>query len=354
MLVIKEEAVCRFVLIASMLLFASGLAGKESDNTLHLYNWEAFLSAKVIGDFYEETGIHLKETFFADEGIRDEVMLSDRRNSFDLVVVESVRLQLLAQQGAISSLSLLRQDIERHYDDKWLNACGDYGIPYAWGTSGILYRKSAFDKPVTSWNDLLQPTMALNDRIAMYYHPIDLVASALLSIGSDPFDTDRDELLKAYSILESQRPFINTQNYILNYISTPSKLSEIDIAYGFSGDAYVLNTEAKGQEDKWEYVTPKEGTTIWLECLAVPAGVKMTNQIETLIKYLSQPKVAALNAEDTWFSTPNKSALQFVSENYLQDPVLNPPHSIIANSYLYRPVSELGLLTRQRMVEELR
>ncbi len=39
----------------------------------------------------------LKQQFFSDESIRDEVLLSERRGAFELVVVESVKLKALAK-----------------------------------------------------------------------------------------------------------------------------------------------------------------------------------------------------------------------------------------------------------------
>ncbi|MGF1749294.1 extracellular solute-binding protein [Vibrio cionasavignyae] len=327
----------------------------EINNSISLYNWEAFLAESVKNQLHTEHGVYIEETYFSDEGIRDEVMLSERRHAFDLVVIESVRLHLLAEQGVVARVPpQLKAELASYFDSKWNDACGDYGVPYAWGTSGILYRKSAFDVPVNSWSELLVPTAALKNRVAMYYHPVDAVASALLSQNKDPFSSSSKDLESAYKLLKEQRPSLYTPDYILNFLDSPEKINDIDIAFGFSGDEFVLNEEVEGQEGLWAYVLPKEGTTIWLECLAIPQGTTISPELVTAIRFLSEPQVAALNAEDSWFSTPHRFALEFVGQDYLNDPSLNPPQVVLEKSYLYRRVTDLGLLTRQRIVEDLR
>ncbi|MCL9773651.1 polyamine ABC transporter substrate-binding protein [Vibrio methylphosphonaticus] len=353
--ILRMDASRRLAKVLSLcaLCVSSFVYGGQS--VISLYNWEAFLADSVKERLRISHNVSIEETYFSDEGIRDEVMLSERRHAFDLVVIESVRLQLLANQGVVAKVpQTLKDELSSNFDSKWSDACGDYGIPYAWGTSGILYRESAFATPVTSWKALLEPSMESTGRIAMYYNPVDAVAIALLSEGKDPFSSVKQDLQQAYSLLSQQRPFLYTSDYILNFINSPEELSNIDIAFGFSGDEFVLNEVVQGEEGEWVYVIPKEGTIIWLECLAIPQGATITPDLLTTIRFLSQPQIAALNAEETWFSTPNPRALEYVGQDYLNAPSLNLPPAISERSVLYRRVTDLGLLMRQRIVEDLR
>lgn len=351
--VLPKEVVIKQVVLSALVMIAPAFA-EHSSNTVHLYNWEAYLSPTVKNDLKSKHKVAIEEFFFSDEAVRDELLLSERGRTIDLVVVESVRLQMLAKQGAIQNISSIQNQIADRFEKRWLEACGEYGIPYSWGTSGILYRSDKIQNPVTSWASLLMPDKALQNKISMYYHPIDLIGAAMLFLKHDPFSDDEEKLQHAYQLLEEQRPFLSSTQYILEAIQEPKKLDNVYMAFGFSGDDYVLNQLSNSDEVQWKYVVPEEGTVVWLECLAVPAGKPVSKATSEAIDYLSSPEVAALNAEESWFSSPNLNVTPYLSEEYLNDPIINPAPDLIERSYIYRPVSDIGLRLRQRIVEDLR
>ncbi len=325
----------------------------QAQHSTYLYNWEAFLSPVVIDKLRNTHQIDLKQIYFSDEAVRDELLLSERGKTIDLVVVESVRLQSLGKQGAIKPIKALSDELADRFDPKWVAACGDYGIPYAWGTSGIVFRGSE-DISVTSWRDLLEPSEALRGRVSMYFHPVDLIGAALMAVDLDPLSEREQDLQVAYQLLKKQRPYLKSTNYILDSIGNGNTLNSLDIAFGFSGDHHVLNSIQDESEFKWKYVIPKEGTIIWLECLAVPEGRSLSDQTIQVIRYLTAPEIAALNASTAWFSTPNQNVEMLLGEQYLNDKAINPDLELISKSYLYRPLSGKAQLLRQRIVEDLR
>ena len=107
------------------LFFYTAYQLAQSTTTLasevYLYNWDEFLSANVIERLKNEEGITLKQQYFSDKSIRDEVLISERRRSFQLAVIESVKLQTLGKQGIFNNLSGFS-----HFDGACLvGACGN-------------------------------------------------------------------------------------------------------------------------------------------------------------------------------------------------------------------------------------
>ncbi|GAL32082.1 predicted polyamine sensor NspS [Vibrio maritimus] len=335
-----------------LVLLCSPLQAEHGDYSVHIYNWEAFMAPSVINNLKLEHRIEIEQLYFSDEAVRDELLLSERGKTIDIVVIESVRLQALSRLGVVRPITSLREKLSSRFDAKWMDACGDYGIPYAWGTSGILYRHDKVTPPISSWRTLLEPADSLKGRVSMYYHPIDLIGAALLASNKHPFSEDEVALQSAHKLLKSQRSYLGTTNYILNEIGQPENLKNIDIAFGFSGDHHALNRAESSVN--WSYVVPKEGTIVWLECLAIPSGSRFHDKTLFTLDYLTSPEVAALNAEESWFSTPNKDVRAFLSQQYLDDPVISPESDLIEKSFIYSPVSDSGLLLRQRIVEDLR
>lgn len=337
------------ILIGGACLFSADVS--VSAEGVHLYNWEEFISQDVIERFQAANDVTIFQQFFSDESIRDEVILSERGSAFDIVVIESVRLSILAEQGLFINMSELQGKLKGNFDKRWIEGCGEYGIPYAWGTTGILYRTDRLEKP-TSWATLYEPDDRLSGRISMYYEPTDLVGGALLYAKQDPFTDDIEALKTVYPMLERQSSHLYSSNYVLEYISKPNMLNEIDVAFGYGGDSYVLNEVTDGEP--WGYAIPEEGTTIWLECLAVVQKQEINPDSFLFIEFLSQPQNAAANAQESWFSTPVTKARDIASLGYSKDTVLFPSEAVMERSFIYKRMSEDALRVRNRMTESLR
>ncbi|MFZ3408044.1 ABC transporter substrate-binding protein [Vibrio chagasii] len=330
--------------------FSPGLVfGQQHE--IYLYNWDEFLSESVIEKLNDTYGIALKQQYFSDESIRDEVLLSERRGAFELVVIESMKLKALAKQNLFHNLSGMQQSLANNFDSRWVDGCGDYGIPYAWGTSGILYRSDKVDTP-NSWKAILDPEAENSGRISMYYEPTDLVSTALLLNQFEPFTNNEQELRVAYKTLQTQKPHLESNEYVVDYIHQPERLAYIDLAYGYSGDSYILNEV--DPEASWAYIVPQEGTTLWLECIAAINNGELSEQAATILSFLSQPEIAAQNAMDSWFATPNSKAKALTSQEYQNDPELFPSQEVLERSYLYQPLEPNSLQIRNRIVDSLR
>ncbi|MEZ8945360.1 PotD/PotF family extracellular solute-binding protein [Vibrio sp. 10N.247.311.12] len=336
-------------ILASTSFLASPVFGQQHD--IYLYNWDEFLSDSVVTQLSDTYGISLKQQYFSDESIRDEVLLSERRGAFELVVIESMKLKALAKQNLFHNLSDLQQSLSSNFDSRWVDGCGEYGIPYAWGTSGILYRSGKVETP-KSWGALLDPETKTSGRISMYYEPTDLVSAALLMNQFEPFTNNEQELRVAYKTLQAQKPHLENNEYVVDYIRHPEHLANIDLAYGYSGDSYVLNDAEP--EASWAYTVPLEGTTLWLECMAAINNGERSPQATTILSFLSQPEIAAQNAMDSWFATPSSKAKALTSQEYQNDPELFPNKEVLDRSYLYQPLEPSSIQIRNRIVDSLR
>ncbi|CAK1698612.1 ABC transporter substrate-binding protein [Vibrio crassostreae] len=337
----------------SVLASSSFLAGTVygQQNEIYLYNWDEFLSDNVIEKLSDTYGIALKQQYFSDESIRDEVLLSERRGAFELVVIESMKLKALAKQNLFHNLSDLQQSLSSNFESRWVEGCGNYGIPYAWGTSGILYRTGKVETP-NSWSTLLDPETKTSGRISMYYEPTDLVSTALLANQFDPFTNNEQELRVAYKALQTQKPHLESSEYVIDYIHQPERLANIDLAYGYSGDSYALNDA--DPDASWAYIVPEEGTTLWLECIAAINNGELSPQATTILSFLSQPDIAAQNAMDSWFATPSSKAKALTSQEYQNDPELFPSQEVLERSYLYQQLEPNSIQIRNRIVDSLR
>ena len=64
---------------------------------------------------------------------------------------------------------------------------------------------------------------------------------------------------------------------------------------------------------------PQEGTLIWYECFASVSQKPLSVASVAFLNFINRADVAAKNAEDVWYATANKAAMDLMSEEYLED-----------------------------------
>ena len=77
------------------------------------------------------------------------------------------------------------------------------------------------------------------------------------------------------------------------------------VAICWSGDITVINYEAG---DKWEFMIPEGGGTLWNDNYMIPIGSTRKTNAETLINYYYEPEVAAEVAAWVNYITPVEGA----------------------------------------------
>jgi len=319
---------------------------------LTIYTWEDYLSEKVIEDFTNETGISIKQVHFDSDQTRDEVVASTGGEKFDLVIFDAVSGMIFGKNDHLLGLSKSMVPNIVNIDKRWQESCGNFGIPYSYGTVGILYDKSKRTSPPQSWADLLSPSKDHHGHIGMIKDMTDTLIPALLYLGYNLNSEKQIELKKAYELLRQQVQFVSSYDYALSSIQSKDKTKrDLHLALGFSGDQYTLN-ELTGTEN-WEYVIPQEGTALWVDCMAVPR--KSTNQKEALsfLNYISTPQAAADTTEDLYIPTAISAARALLSEETANDADIFPSEEQLSNAQMYRILSDSNLQQRRRILDTL-
>jgi spermidine/putrescine transport system substrate-binding protein len=125
------------------------------------------------------------------------------------------------------------------------------------------------------------------------------------------------------------------------------------MAMGYGGDQYILN-DSVGEEGLWKYVVPKEGTVLWVDCLAVPSNSKNTKAALNFLNYLSEPQISAIHAEELYYATPNEAAMELVSEEYKNDTEIFPDKNILEQSDLYEEMTNSNIEKRLRITNAIK
>jgi len=321
-----------------------------ADN-LVFYNWDDYISQTVIDQFESETGHTVEVLVFDRDNERDELIASQATSGIDLVLMNSISAKLFGKNNYLVPITEAFQNSLDHLDSKWRGSCGQYAMPYLWGTLGIVYRKDKVIPPPTSWTSLITPIRAHQKHINMQLDLFDTLVPALKILGLSINTENIDDLKAAYKLLVAQKEQVLSYEYVVSYNAKAQNKDRIYLALAYSGDQLTLeNDKSKPQ---WDFVVPKEGTAIWIDCIGILSSSTKKKVATAFINFINRPKIAALNAQELWVATPNISALQYVSDEFLDDSRVFPSAEMSKKSELYQVLTNESIRLRNRIVYQL-
>lgn len=289
-------------------------------------NWPLYIdtAAKNKNDhpsidmFHTETGIKVRyledvqanDTFFAK--IQPQLAANESTGYDIIVITNGLYLDKLIQLDYLVPLDQNRMSNFYSYaSDLVKDPSFDRGNVYtmAWqsGITGIGYDPKKVGKKITSWSDLLDPS--LKGKIGMFADNEDLPTAALFAVGVNPETSTPADWKKAAAWLRKQQPLVR-KYYDQTYIDALSK-GDLYASMAYSGDIFQANVSGASLE----FVVPKEGAGIWTDNMCIPAHSSHPVDAMTYLDFVYQPKIAAILAEGINYITPVPDAESFIHKD---------------------------------------
>jgi spermidine/putrescine transport system substrate-binding protein len=316
----------RATLFGASLLAAQGAGAAQE---IVFYTWADYIDPEVVRQFERETGATVRQRFFDSDQDRNDRLLQTDGSGFDVMVVDEGSMGTLVRRGWLQALGDAPIPQRAHVDGRWLNAVPEgptHGVPYTWGILGIGYREDLVARPPTGWNDLFNPEAALKGRILMLQDPRELVGMALKSLGYSANSAEPAELDAAEALLRRQKPFVRAYSYVNLSEKSALVTGKAAVAMVYNGDALTLQQI----HPRIRFVTPREGTSLWVDYLTVPSRAANKDLAYRFIDFLNRPEIAARNAAFTHYASPNRAAEALLPPEHLNDPVVYPPPEVLA------------------------
>jgi spermidine/putrescine transport system substrate-binding protein len=291
----------------------------DKRRVVNFFNWSNYIGKDTLPNFTKSTGVDVRYDMFADE----EEMFAKLRagaRGYDLIVVGDYLIPRFRALNLIDPMppgvlknqgNLAPRFRHTSYDPD------EATVPYLWGTTGIAYNRKKLKKAPTSWWDLWDEKY--KDRISMLDNVRDCIAVAMQLLGIEQSTRDPDDFRRIRELLVKQKPLVkqySSSSYLNSLVA-----GEIDLAMTWSGDLF----QAARDNPDLDYVIPKEGTYMWVDCLALMRGSHHRADTLALIDYLLEPKVAADNADFVRYASPNEKAWPLVDPALRKDPRVYPP-----------------------------
>lgn len=346
-----SRALCRAALL--LLALTTGVQADE-EKVLNIYNWSDYIAPDTVAKFTAETGIKVNyDVYDSNEAL--EAKLLAGKSGYDLVVPSAVPFfarQLKAgvyrkiDRAALTNYGNLDPQILEKV--KAADPGNEYGVPYLWGTSGIGYNvkkvKAALGDgaPLDSLALLFNPENAkklAGCGISLLDSAQEVMPAALAYLGRPPSAKTPQDLEAAMGAVAAIRPHVK-KFHSSQYINDLAN-GDLCLSFGFSGDVIQARNRARDAKNGVEiaYMVPKEGATLWVDLMAIPADAPHPRNAQRFIDFILRPENTAAISNTVGYPNPNAKATPLVAEPIRKDPGIYPPEAVRAKLFFDTPAT---------------
>lgn len=316
---------CAYFFIVTTLLACSddGTSHKSAHPTLYYFTWSDYVGPQLIEEFERQSGAKVVvDTFGSNEELLAK--LQSGATGYDVAVPSDFMVAIMIKLGLLAELdsghipnadSLIAQLESLPFDPDHR-----YSVPYLWGTVGIGYDSAQISDPPDSWDVLWDPRY--KGRISMLNDQREVFGMALRSIGASMNSRDPATIERAKRKLLDQKPLVKA--YTSENYDQLLATGEVTFAHGWGGSV----ARAMSLRPSIRYVVPKEGGTIWSDCLVVLQSSRNKELAMRFINYLLDRHVAAQTTNRLRFASSNREAKPLVDPELQVNPAVYPPDSV--------------------------
>ncbi|NVZ27865.1 extracellular solute-binding protein [Pseudomonas gingeri] len=330
------------------------------EKILRLYNWSDYFAEDTIAAFTAETGIQvIYDVMDGSETLEAKLMAGG--SGYDLIFPGDTVGERLMHAGSLqpldpSKLTALNdiepglQKLRTHY--LYSNKAT---VPYTWGTIGLTYNTGQIaqrlpDAPVNSLDLLFKPELAAKFAdcgISMIDSPDEVLAVVLNYLGRDPRSARPEDLAAASGLLLKLRP------YIRKFQSQPVTdlvNGNLCLSLGYSGDMTQAQraADAAGKQTRFDYHIPREGTTVWMDTMAIPVDARHPEYAYAFINFVMRPQNMAAISNFTGYPTANARARANVDPVMRDNPQIYPDDATFERLIPGKDIPQADMRARMR------
>lgn len=336
-----------YCFIPLLFLFISGPANC-SDEVVNVYAWPDVISASLIRQFENETGIKVNFSTFSSNEVMYAKLRATPRPRYDVIEPSSYYINRLRQQHMLETLN--RKDLShfKNLDPDFLNKAYDphnrYSVPYIWGITGIFYneKKAGPEK----WADLWDPKwhnqlMLLNDAREVF-------SMALLTLGYSVNDSNPRHIEKAFEKLKTLLPNVR----LFKSDGVISLLADEDVNAGmaWNGDA----VRASLTNPHLSFVFPKDGFVIAVDSFAIPKDPPHKKNALRFIDFMLRADIAAKASLKNGFPIANRAGRKLLPPSLRNNKTEYPSRAVLKRGQFQQDISDEALALYELYWEKLK
>lgn len=343
----KRLAYLFMLILCCMPLRAQSAAGhkphSKSEKVVNVYGWYEQIPDSLIKAFEKETGIKVNLDIYDSNEVLEAKLLAGN-TGYDVVFPTAwpyvVRQAASGLYRAIDKSKLPHyKNLDPLFLEKMQNADPGnlYSIPYTWGLVAIGYDEEKIKKRVpkdkqNSWALLydLEVLKALKGcGVTLLEDPLDVFLSYYIYRGENPLDPSLKKLKEMQEDLKKIRPYI--KRFGTSLVAEQLGNGELCVVMHWSGilsharsKFQKMAGETSNKGPKMKIMLPKEGTLMWIDCLAIPTDALHVDNAHRFIDFLLRAKTAAGITNTVYTATTVKESYPLLKEEIRNNKAVFP------------------------------
>ena len=327
------------LVLAFSLLLLFGCA-ESKEQVVNVYNWGEYIDESIFEDFEAETGIKVNYNTFAS----NEMLYSSIKSgsgTYDVIIPSDYMVARMISEGLLMELDYSQIPNAANLDERYVGLEYDpasaYSVPYMWGTVGIIYNSQMVSEPITSWMDLFDRDWDRN--VLMFDNSRDCLGIALKALGYSYNTTNAEELAEAADLLIQQKQDGIVQAYVMDQIFDKMINNEAAVGVYYAGD-YLTMVE---DNEDLVFVIPAEGSNLFVDAMCIPTCCENYDNAQAFINFMCRDDIVVRNCEETWYSSPSATAMQYLDAEMAEDPIMYPDDEVLDKCETYAGLPEATL-----------
>lgn len=327
----------------------------DSDKTVRFSNWPFYIDQTddggypTLAQFTEATGIEVTYTEDVDDNntyygrVKDQLALGQDIGA-DAVALTDWMVDRLIRFGYVQPLDAAnipnKANLTPKLRDVDFDPGREFSLPWQGGFGGLVWNVDELPGGLESVSDLWSKP-ELKGRISVLSEMRDTLGCIMLDQGVDiAGDFSEDDFMAALDLFKEQ--VTSGQIGAVKGNSYIEDLTNGDAIAGivWSGDVMALNAEI-GRE-KFKFVIPSAGGTLWNDNYLVPIGSPRKKNAEALINHYYDPVVAAEVAAYVNYVTPvvgAQEAMLDIAPELAENQLIFPDDETLSQVSVFRRLS---------------
>jgi putative spermidine/putrescine transport system substrate-binding protein len=307
--------------LAAAFVVPSISVGAKQAGTLKLIGWDGYLDAKWVKPFEKQSGCTVKTKIASTSDQMVTLMRSGGGGQYDMVSASGDASLRLIYGGDVQPVDVSKVPQWKDFFAPFKSPANNtvdgkhYGISLQFGPNTLIYRTDKVKPAPTSWSAIYSDKY--KGRVTVPDNAIQIADAALYlmktnrSLGiKDPYELNKKQFDATVALLKKQKPLV--KKYWTSSADNAELISSGDAWLGATWPVTTGSLLAKKAPVK--EIIPKEGATSWLDTWMLSAKSKNTDCAYKWYRYISTPKVQALQGV-TWGETPvNRKACPYMNK----------------------------------------
>jgi spermidine/putrescine transport system substrate-binding protein len=269
---------------------------------LDYLSWEGYdVPVESIEAWKAENGVEVRASYIGNHDDIQAKIASGGAEGADLITYYQGYKPLYAELGILNPIDEAKLPNLAGLYPFWLTDVGGKqffvdsdgtrtGVPWTFGAIGLTWDDATLPGGLTSWYDLLDPS--LKGKIGVIDDPVGSLTLASHVLGYDPSTLTQDQLPEVEDLLSQ---FIAQANSISpSFGDMTTLLVSGDIVACWQGWAYMNSVAAAAGTTTVKTVVPEEGSFTFADAYAIPTTV---DNLDTAHAWINQVLDPQTNAE---------------------------------------------------------